>query len=177
MDDLAWLRENLRNNISRSAPIARSERVLRFPNTVRSAVTKDGEAALDLVYQVAEVIRGIEVRANETEKDARDLAERAIEKLQLAEKRIQELEADRRADEACINEARAKIQEAGEALRLERLRVEAAETQLCQLELRARSAEARADESENALARIEVAIRSQILGQRRSTSNKSTAAA
>jgi hypothetical protein len=46
--------------------------------------------------------------------------------------------------------------------------VKAAEEQLCQLEVRVRNAEARAKKSEGALAQVERAIRTHLLGQGRS---------
>ena len=173
MDNLDWLREHMRDHISKSAPIEPADGVLRFP----SAATRNGEAALELVYQAAQVVRGIEDRANETENRARSLAEKAAEKLQAAEYRIQELEAEQRAAEACISEAQAKIRDAGEALKAERSRVTAVEDRLSKLEWRARTAEAHAKESEAALVRIVDAIQTQLLEQRRADSHNSAAAA
>ena len=69
-----------------------------FQSAPRMAYTSDGGAALDLVYQAAEAVRDIEDRAYETEQHARGIAKEATEKLQLAEKRIEELEA-------CIKDA------------------------------------------------------------------------
>ena len=174
-DNFGRLRERTAHRISNSFPIEPSERVTRLQSAPRSAAARDGTAALDLVYQVAEVVKTIEDRANETERAARNLIERAVGQLELAEKRIQELEAEKRAAEASISEAHAKIQEAAEGLKLERSRVDAAENQLCQIEMRARTAEAHASETGNTLARIEEALRTQILGRRGSVS-KSTAA-
>jgi chromosome segregation ATPase len=84
-----------------------------------------------------------------------------------AGERIQELEAERETTHGHINEANAMVREAAEALRLERARVKAAEEQLRQLDVRARNAEARAKKSENALAQVEHAIRTHLLGQGR----------
>ena len=97
--------------------------------------------ALELVSQAAEVVKGIEDRANEIESYARNIAERAAERLWIAEQRIQELEAERRAAEACISEAHAKIERAEQALQLERARVKAAEDQLGEIILRPRTAD------------------------------------
>ena len=135
MDNLEWLREHMRNHISGSAPMEATKGVLRFRGAPPAPATRDSGATLDLVYQAAEMVKGIEDRANEIGTYARSIAERASEKLQLAEKRIQELEAERRAADACISEARARIEDAEEALRLERSRVKAAEDQLGQLEI------------------------------------------
>ena len=119
----------MRNHISK-ALIEPTEVGLVFPCSPRTAFTSDGGAALDLVYQAAEAVRDIEDRAYETEQHARALAERAVEKLRVAEECIRYLEAEQRAAEA-------RIQMAGKALRLERSRVAAAENKLRQLEVRA----------------------------------------
>jgi len=92
--------------------------------------TAHSEAALGLVYQAAQVVKGIEDSANET----KNIAERALEQLQLAQERILELEAEQRAAQACIKDAQVKIREAREALELERLRADAAESQRYELE-------------------------------------------
>jgi len=147
-------------------PIEPSEGVLRFPITPPSTLTRRCSAALDLVHQAADVIKGIEDHANETVKYALDVADKAIQKLQLAEKRIEELETDLQAAQACISEARVKIKESDEATKVERLRVEATERKMCQIEMRARTAEAQARENANAMTRIEEAIRTQILAKR-----------
>ena len=52
-------------------------------------------------------------------------------------------------------------------MKLERSRVKTAEKQLRQLEVRVRNAEARAEKSGNALAQVERAIRTRLLGQGR----------
>jgi hypothetical protein len=176
MDNLEWLHKHMQNHLSNSAQIEPADRVLSFPSTP-SNTNRDGATALDLVYQVAEVVRSIENRANDFESHARGLAREATERLQRVEKHNQDLEAKLRSAEACINKAHLMLQEAGEALKKERVRVEAAENQLPQVEMRARSAEARAQECEKALRRIEDAIRTQILGQGPSAFTKSHAAA
>jgi len=147
-------------------PIAPSEGVLHFPSTPPSTATRGCGAALDLVYQAAEVIKGIENHANEAEKYARGVADNALRKLQLAEKRIEELETELQSAQACISEARVKIKESDEARKVERSCLEAADRQICQIEMRARTAEAQARENANAVARIEQAIRTQILAKR-----------
>ena len=149
---------------------------MRFPSPPPSAATRVCGDALDLVYQAAEVIKGIEHQATVAEKRARDVAENAMQKLQVAENRIQELESELESARACINEARVKIREADETAKVDRSRLEAADRKLCQLEMRARTAEAQAKENANAVLRIEEAIRNQILANRPSF-NKPTSAA
>jgi DNA repair ATPase RecN len=146
-------------------PIEPTERILRFPRTPQPTATRGYGATLDLLYQAAEVIKGIENHVDETEKCARGIADNAIQKLQLAEKRIEELENEIQAAQACISEARFKIKESDEASKVEGARVEAAERRMCQIEMRARTAEAQVRENANAVARIEETIRAQILAK------------
>ena len=137
-------------------PIEPSEGVLRFLRTPPSAATRVCGAALDLVYQAAEIIKGLENQAIEAEKQARD-----------AENRVQGLETELELARAYINETRVKLKEADEAAKIERSRLEAADRKLCQLEMRARTAEAQARQNADAVLRIEEAIRNQILANRR----------
>jgi chromosome segregation ATPase len=174
---MAWLREHMRNHIADSASIDPTEKVLRFPNASPRSAMIDGAAALDLIYQAAEIIRGIEDRAIAIEARARTLIEDAVKKLQLADIRIQSLETERRAAEARMNEDSVRIQEAEKALKRAESRIAAAEAQLSEAELCARTAETRASEAEKALIRIEDAIRTQLLGQRRAASSNLAAAA
>jgi hypothetical protein len=60
-----------------------TERVLNFP----SSTARDGNTAVDLVYQAANLVRDLENRANENAKYAQSLAEKAVEKLQQAGER------------------------------------------------------------------------------------------
>ena len=137
-------------------PIEPSEGVLRFLRTPPSAATKVCGAALDLVYQAAEIIKGLENQAIEAERQARD-----------AENRVQGLETELELARAYINETRVKLKEADEAAKIERSRLEAADRKLCQLEMRSRTAEAQARQNADAVLRIEEAIRNQILANRR----------
>ncbi len=137
-------------------PIEPGEGILRFLRTPPSAATRVCGDSLGLVYQAAEIIKGIENQATEAERQARD-----------AENRVQELETELELARAFINETRVKLKEADEAAKVERSRLEAADRKLCQLEMRARTAEAQARENANAVLRIQEAIRSQILANRR----------
>ena len=147
--------ENPSGRPFKADPIELSEGLLRFPSTPPSTTTRGCGAALDLVYQVAEVIQGIENHANEAEKSFAN----AVQTLQTREKRIEELEKELQSAQACISHARVKIRESDEALKIERSRLEAAERRMCQIEVRARTAEAQAKENANAVTRIEEAIR------------------
>jgi chromosome segregation ATPase len=87
------------------------------------------------------------------------------------------LEKQQQAAEAWIEEARAKLHQAGKRLQEERSRVLVAENQLPALETRARLAEAQAEEYEKTLAHIEDAIRTEILRQEPRVSGRRNAAA
>jgi chromosome segregation ATPase len=139
--------------------IESDEGVLRFRNSVAVGATRDGCTAIDLVSQAAEVIKNIEDRAS-AEQDV------MCQKLELAQKRIEELEADLRSAQRCISEARSKLRESDETSRIDRSRLEVAEKKMCELEMRARTAESHAKDNSTTLARIEEAIRTQILVKR-----------
>jgi chromosome segregation ATPase len=166
MEDLEWLQSHMREQISSWTTSEQSETVLNFPRRGFANVARKGRNTLNLVYQAAEVIRNIEDRAKELQARTQDLTEEAIEKLQLAETQIEDLESRQLAVEACINKAQDHLQLATEALKKERARAIAAEKQVAQLEMRARTAEARAKECEDVLARVEEAIRTEILQPR-----------
>jgi chromosome segregation ATPase len=150
---MAWLRQHPRAHTDHAGPIDQTEKVLRFPDTPARSPEDRGQAALELVYRAADAIRGMEDRAQ-------SIAEDAVEKLQLASNRIQALEAERRAAEA-------RIHEAEETLKRAASRIAVAEERLAQAERIARAAETRASEAEKALIRIEDAVRTRLLGQRR----------
>jgi hypothetical protein len=118
------------------------ENVLAFPRERTEPVRNDGQSAIDLVYQAAEVVGNMQDHARQTEIRAQTLCRNAIEKLRLAETRT----------EAAEN-----------ALNLAESRIASAEARLCAAELRA-SAETRARELDQALTLIEKAIRTRLLG-------------
>jgi chromosome segregation ATPase len=138
-------------------PIGSKDGVLQF--AIPTADARRYTAGLELVYQAAEVIKGIESQATEAER-------LSYQRLQVAQKRIEELEADKRTAELWISDARTKLKDLDETARVERARLEAAERKMCDLEMRAKTAEAQAKENANAVARIEEAIRTQLLAKR-----------
>src|SRR3984893_9173148 len=133
------------------------ENVLSF---ARSSAPDCGETALNLVYQAAEVFSSMQDHARETEARAQSLCKSAVERLKLAEKRV---EAAERARCEIINEADCKLQEASRALKQAQSRIEAAEDQLTAVEFRAQAAEAEAREAKQKLALVEEAIRKRLL--------------
>lgn len=178
MDSLERQLRELVQALPRKTPAVEiSEKVLRFPDLPSNTVSGDVQAALDLVNQAATTVRSAEARANEAEKYAQCFAEKALENLQAAEKRIQELVAERSVFEARVNEATVLLGEAADAINTERARVKTAEHQLHLLELRVSAAETLAEESKSALARVEHAVRTQLLGETRSVPEISAIAA
>ena len=134
-----------------------SEKVLKF---ARSAAPDYGATALNLVYQAAEVIGGIEDRARETEARAQSLCRSAAERLTTAEQRLENAERERRE---LITATDCKLQDASRALKQAQSRLEAVEDQLTAVEFRAEAAEAEAREARQALALVEEAIRRRLL--------------
>jgi chromosome segregation ATPase len=147
-----------RNPAGAGEPELADEEAVRLGSATVAVPTK-AHSALELVYQVVEVIDVIEDRANETEKTLR-------QKLEFAEKRVDALEADLHSGEARLAQMQAKLRESDEISRTDRSRLEVAEKRICELEMRARTAEAQAKNNSHTLARIEEAIRTQILEKR-----------
>jgi DNA repair ATPase RecN len=141
---------------------------LTFPALPSNDVNRNVQEALDVVNQAAATVRSVEARAVEVEKYAQGIAEKVLDNLYAAEKRIQELEAERSAFVVRVNEATVLLREAVEALHAERARVKAAEDKVYQLEQRVSVAEKLAEESKSAFARVEHAVRTQLLGEGRS---------
>ena len=139
------------------ASVGRGENVLSL---FRPSVPRHGATALDLVYQAADVFRGMEEHARETEARAQSLCASALEKLRIAEMRA---EAAERAQRELIITAEHKLQDACRALEQAKSRIEAQEDKLTAVELRAQVAEAEAREAKEALALVEEAIRKRLL--------------
>jgi len=137
--------------------VGRDENVLCF---TRPSAPDCGTTALNLVYQAAEVFSSMEDHARETEARAQSLCKSAVERLKLAEKRIESAERARRE---IIHDADCKLRDASRALKQAQSRIEAAEDQLTAVEFRAQAAEAQAREAKQALALVEEAIRRRLL--------------
>ena len=165
-----WLREHMRDHIANHGALDSAENVLNFQSSPNSKMNP-GAAALDVVYQAAELIRDVDNYAAERHARAETLARQAIEKLKIAHDCVQSAESRRLAAETGIrefserleNELSVRLQEVEKVVEQTASRIAAAEAQLSAAEQRARIAEARAAEAENALRRIEEAIRIQIV--------------
>ena len=167
-----WLREYMRDRLANYSAVDSAEDILESRRPPYSA-KNPGAAALDLVYQAAELIGDVDNYAAERQARAENLAKQAIAKLKIADDRVRSAESARRAAEAEIKEfsdrvekgLSIKLQEVEEAMEQTASRIAATEAQLSAAEQRARTAEMRANDAENALKRIEEAIRSRILAK------------
>jgi hypothetical protein len=139
------------------APVGGDEEVLTFPSPL---APDKGATALDLVYQAADVFRGMEKRARETEARAQSLCTSALEGLRLAEARA---EAAERAQRELIVTTERKLQDACRALEQAQSCIEAQKDKLTAVELRAEIAEAETRQAKDALALVEEAIRKRLL--------------
>jgi hypothetical protein len=139
------------------SPAGGTENVLRF---ARSPGPDSGLAALNLVYQAAEIFSGMEDQARETEARAQSLCKSAADRLKLAEKRTEAAERERWQ---AVIEVDCKLQDASRALKQAQLRLAASEDRLTALEFRAQAAELEARKAKEALALVEEAIRRRLL--------------
>jgi hypothetical protein len=135
-----------------------NENIFAFPQT--SSVPEGAAIALDLVYQAAEVFRGIDERARETEVRAQSLCRAAAEKVRTAEMRA---EAAEQAHRELFVSADHKLHDASRALEFAQARINAQEDQLAALEFKTQAAEEEAREAKKALALVEEAIRKRLL--------------
>jgi chromosome segregation ATPase len=172
-----WLRDHMREQLAKAPSAEVAQNIVSFPGDARASSREEGSAALDLVSQAAGVIRGIQDRAAESEARAKALAECALEKLELAETRINDAEAARARAEATLSHLIGRLQEAEQELTRTQSRIAAAENQLVNAERQMRAAEARAIHAEKAVSQIEDAIREQLMGLQRNLTARSTRAA
>jgi hypothetical protein len=137
-----WLRECIQVT-DHDQGSEQEEKVLAFPRRTEQ-VRNDGQSAVHLVYQAAEVVGNLHHHAREIEIRAQTLCRTAHEKLRSAERRAESAE---------------------NALNLAESRIASAEAKLSTAELRAKNAETNARELDQALTLIEEAIRTRLLGE------------
>jgi hypothetical protein len=118
-----WLRQCIEVT-DQDQEFEQDENVVAFPRRTEP-VRSDGQSAIDLVYQAAEVVGTLHQNARETEIRAQNLCRTANEKLRLAERRAESAE---------------------NALNLAESRIASAEARLSAAELHAKNAENRAHE-------------------------------
>jgi hypothetical protein len=138
-----WLRECIQVTDQDQGP-ERDENVMEFPRRPIEPVRNDGQSAINLVYQAAEVVGNLQDQARQTEIRAQTLCRSALEKLRFAERRTEAAE---------------------KALNIAESRIASAEARLSEATSRAKKAETWARELDQALASIEDAIRSKLLGE------------
>ena len=177
MDSFTRLQEHIQMLTSKTGPTEPRETILPLQSYPQPLGDLAPSTAIDLIYKAVEVVKRVEDHAKQTEERAQTIAQAAVEKLLLANKRIQELEEERLSAEARINDACVTLKEAADALRLEKLRVKAAEERIRLLELRFSSAEMHAKDGQTAIARIEEEIRTRLLAQRQFGFEESAVAA
>ena len=139
----SWLRECIEVT-DQDQGAEQEQKVLSLPRRRIEPVRDNGQSAVDLVYQAAEVVGNLQDQARQIETRAQTLCRSALERLRLAEMRT----------EAAEN-----------ALKLAESRVASAEAKLSTAELRTKKAETRARELDRALTLIEEAIRTRLLGE------------
>ena len=179
-----WLREHMRDHIANHGAPHSAENVPSFRHPPNSA-SDPGAAALDVVYQAAELIREVDNYAAERQARAEMLATQAIEKLKIAHDCVRSAESRAFAAEAKTKEFSdrvekefsVRVQEIEAGMERAASRMAATEAQLSAAEQRARNAEMRAAEAEKALKHIEATIRTRILGKRFGSSGETVALA
>lgn len=125
-----------------------------------SAPKDGGATALDLVHQAAEIFKGMENQARETEARAQAVCEGLAEKLRLAEK---QRDAAERARREVVNELNGKLQDVSRALQQAQSRIVGAEERTVAAEYRAQAAEVQLYRANQELAAVEEAIRKRLL--------------
>jgi hypothetical protein len=120
----------------------------------------EASAALDLVYQAADIFRGLQDRARETEMRAQSLCKVASEKVRLAEMRAQAAE---QAYRDLMNAVDRKLQDASSALEQAQASISVQVDQRTAAEIRTHKAESDARDAKRALVRVEQAIRERLL--------------
>ncbi len=141
-----------------SAPAAAEpETIVSLP---ASAPKANGVTALDLVHQAAEIFKGMENHARETEARAQAVCEDLAGKLRHAEA---QRDAAERARRDVVNELNGKLQDVSRALQQAQSRIVGAEERTVAAEYRAQAAEAKLYRANQELAAVEEAIRKRLL--------------
>jgi Xaa-Pro aminopeptidase len=148
------------------------QNIYSFP---RAALGPNGtSAALDLVYQAAEMFRDLQDGARETEARAQSLCRAASEKVRMAEARA---DAAEQAHRELMLAADQKLQDACRALAKAQSDIGTQEDKLLATEFRAQKAEAEVREVKQALALVEEAIRKRLLASKIERRDELTAVA
>ncbi len=157
-----WLREYMRVHIANAGIVesAEAKQKLMYPP---SSETKLGTEALYIVNQAAQFIADVDKFTAEKQARAEALATQAIQRLEIADGRVQSAESARLAAKAQLNEVSDKLQQTLNAMEQMASRLSDAEAKLSAAEQRTKNAEMRAEEAGKALKRIEEVVRTRIL--------------
>jgi chromosome segregation ATPase len=151
------------------ASLSNLENLLDF---TRSSPSDHGGTVLNLVFQAAKLLSGLEEQVREAEARSQSMCKSAAERAELAEKRLEIAEKARRD---VINHAERRLQDASRALTNAEARIAAAEDKVIALEFRAQSAEAQLHEAKQALVQVEEAIRERLLNEKKHNVNRQIA--
>jgi hypothetical protein len=143
-----------------NAPFSSEDSLLSF---TRSLPSDHGRTVLNLVLQAAELFSGMEEQVRATDARAQSVCKSAVERAQIAERRLEVAETARRE---VINEAERKLQDASKALTNAEAHIAAAEDKVTAFEFRAQSAEAQLHEAKQELLKVEEAIRERLLREK-----------
>ena len=168
-----WFQNHMRNHSAVQSTVDSPEKILSFKRAPYPS-KNPGAAVLDLVNQAAHLIEDVDNSAAARQACAEALVKQAIEKLMIADARVQAAESEVRAvnvevknfRDAMEKEISIKMQVVERLIEQANSSIAATEAERSILEQRAMNAEKRADEAENALRHIEGAIRTQILEKR-----------
>src|SRR5665811_2189388 len=105
-----WLGEHMRNHIADYSAVGSAGNILSLRRPQNSE-TSPGAAVLNLIYQAADLIRDVDDYAAERQARAETLAKQSIEKVEIAEDRVQSAESGRLAAEAETKEFSDRLQE------------------------------------------------------------------
>lgn len=172
-----WLRDHLRDHTANVTSLDPPKNVLRMPRAAPSPSRSDASEILHLVTQAAEAIKEIDDRANAAETRVQSLAETAVEKLRLAETRIESAETARREAEHRLMETQERLRAAEEELSRSGARIAGTTAELNSAMQRLKAAETRAAAAERAVQQVEHAIRTQLVELTNSVMRKRNAAA
>jgi hypothetical protein len=111
-----------------NAPFVSEDKLLSF---TRSLPSDHGGTVLSLVLQAAELFSGMEEHVRATDARAQSVCKSAVERAQIAERRLEVAETARRE---VINEAERKLQDASKARTDAEARIAAAEDKATALE-------------------------------------------
>jgi chromosome segregation ATPase len=155
---MASLLQKMRDTVAGSNSVGEAAKPLHPMIALAFSSENEGRSAKDNVDQAAEVIWRILERASAVELRLRNLAEGAVEKLQLANDRIHLLEAERRLAEARAHQAEARKEEVETHIQETEARVQEADVRAQQAEERTKQAEQRAEKAEEKLNWMELRV-------------------